>query len=119
MTLYGITEDYDYNQTHKRHRLMLWSAPFMSTPEGEALSLPKNNGYMIDTGYDKIRVECPAPRTSDNFREVDEAINKALNEHYDAQLASAFETAAAAVEKPAAAVAAPYRPNGKSVIRKR
>lgn len=82
MTHYGIIEDYDYNETHKRHRLSLWSGPFASVREGEAYSLPKGNGYMVNLGYgDKVRVTCPSPRTSENWIEVDEAINKALNDH--------------------------------------
>lgn len=80
MTHYGIIEDYDYNQTHKRHRLSLWSGPFASIREGEAYSLPKGNGYMVALEYGgKVRVACPSPRTDENYSEVDEAINKALN----------------------------------------
>ncbi len=82
MTRYGIISDYDYNLTHKRERLTIWSGSFMSDYEGEAYSLPKNNGYMVNLGYgDKVRVTCPTPRTDKNYNEVDEAINKALNGH--------------------------------------
>jgi hypothetical protein len=84
MTRYGIIEDYDYNQTHKRHRLTIWSGSFMSDREGEAYSLPKNDGYMIGLEYgDKVRVECPAPRNSTNYIAVDDAINAALNNHFN------------------------------------
>lgn len=80
MTRYGIIEDYDYNLTHKRNKLTIWSGGFMSDREGVAYSLPKNDGYMITLEYgDKVRVECPVPRTSDNYNEVDKAINVALN----------------------------------------
>jgi hypothetical protein len=82
MTRYGIIEDYEYNLTHKRHRLTIWSGSFMSDRDGEAYSLPNGNGYMVSLEYgDKVRVECPAPRTSENYNEVDKAINDALNAH--------------------------------------
>jgi len=82
MTHYGITVDHDYNLTHKRKRLMLWSGSFMSTYEGEGFSLPKGDGYMIDLGYgDKVRVECPVERTDVNYQEQDKAINEAVNKH--------------------------------------
>ena len=90
MTVYGITEDYDYTSTHKRERLMIWSGAFMSTYEGEALSLPNGAGYMV-TVYGsyflepvKVRVACPSPRTDANYQEVDAAIGAALNTHHTA-----------------------------------
>lgn len=80
MTHYGIIEDYDYNQTHKRHRLTLWSGMFASVREGEAYSLPNGKGYMVRLEYgEKVRVSCPSPRNSENYMHVDEAINRALN----------------------------------------
>lgn len=80
MTRYGITEDYEYNATHKRKRLMLWSGSFMSDYEGEALSLPKGDGYMANLGYgDKVRVTAPVERTDANYQEQDKAFNDALN----------------------------------------
>ena len=92
MTRYGITEDHEYNATHKRKRIMLWSAPFMSTFEGEAFSLPKGDGFMITTyGGDKVRVECPVERTDENYREQDKAINTALNKHRLEYLRSQIE----------------------------
>lgn len=79
---FGIIEDDEYNATHKRHRLTLWSGAFAIQREGEAYSLPKNDGYMVSLEYgDKVRVTCPAPRDDENYREVDEAINTALNAH--------------------------------------
>lgn len=87
MTQYGIIEDYDYNATHKRKRLTLWSGPFASVREGEAYSLPKGDGYMVTLEYgDKVRVECPVERTNENYIEQDEAFNKALNKHRLEQL---------------------------------
>lgn len=83
MTHFGMIEDYDYNVTHKRHRMSIWSGPFMSNREGVAYSLPKSDGYMITLEYgDKVRVSCPAPRNDVNYQEVDKAINDALNEHF-------------------------------------
>lgn len=93
MTRYGIIEDYDYNQTHKRERLTIWSGSFMSDREGEAYSLPKNDGYMLRLEYgDKVRVECPTPRTSENYNEVDKAINVALNKARLEYLRSQIDT---------------------------
>lgn len=82
---YGVTTDYDYNETHKRERLDVWSGPFMSEWEGSALSLPKGDGYMVTLyGGKKVRVSCPTPRTDENYLEVDAAINAALREHHEA-----------------------------------
>lgn len=92
MTHYGIIEDYAYNATHKRKRLTLWSGPFASVREGEAYSLPKGDGYMVTLEYgDKIRVECPVERTSENFIEQDKAFNVALNRHRLEYLRSRIE----------------------------
>lgn len=82
MTHYGIIEDYDYNATHKRKRLTLWSGPFASVREGEAYSLPKGDGYMVTLEYgEKVRVTCPVERTDENYQEQDKAFNVALNRH--------------------------------------
>jgi hypothetical protein len=82
-TLYGVATDYDYTGTHKRERLTIWSSPFMSTYEGDALALPKQDGYMVTTYVgEKIRVSCPVPRNASTFGAIDEAINTALNDHY-------------------------------------
>lgn len=83
MTNYGVMTDYEYNATHKRDRLTIWSAPFMSTREGEAYSLPKGDGYMITLEYGaKLRVACPTPRNDTNYVEIDAAINVAMNDYY-------------------------------------
>lgn len=82
MTHYGISVDSEYNATHKRERISVWSGQFMGTWEAEGYSLPKRNGYMLTTyNGDKVRVECPL-RTADNYREVDVAISAALHEHF-------------------------------------
>lgn len=83
MTRYGIMQDYDYTASHKRERLTIWSGPFASVREGEAYSLPKGDGYMVNLEYGgKVRVSCPTPRTDATYEEVDKAINDALNEHF-------------------------------------
>jgi hypothetical protein len=79
----GVTTDYDYTATHKRERLSLWSGPFSSVREGEAYSLPRGDGYMITLEYGgKIRVTCPAPRTDENYLEIDEALRVAVNAYF-------------------------------------
>lgn len=79
MTSYGVATDYDYTATHKRERLSIWSGPFFSVYEGEAFTLPKRDGYMVTTyNGDRIRVTCPAPRTDENYQQVDDAIAAAL-----------------------------------------
>lgn len=82
--MFGITEDYDYNATHKRTRITVWSGPWSSTWEADGFSLPKGDGYMLTTyNGDKVRVSCPL-RGDDNYREVDAAISEALAAHYAA-----------------------------------
>ena len=81
MTKYGVTSDYEYNATHRRERLDIWSGPFCDVWEAEAYSLA--GGYMLTThSGDKVRVVCPTPRQDDNYEEIDAAINEALNKHY-------------------------------------
>lgn len=71
----------EYASKFGRQTLTLWSGAFMSTPEGTATELPKHNGFMVDKTYGPtIRVECESPRTDENCRRVDDAINAALGE---------------------------------------
>jgi hypothetical protein len=108
---YGIMEDYDYNQSHKRKRLTVWSGPFASVREGEAYSLPKGDGYMLTLEYgDKIRVTCPVERTNETYLEQDKAFNDALNAHYG-------ETPA--VSEPEPEPAKPFKHNGKRILSRR
>jgi len=80
---FGITTDYEYSATHKRHRLDVWSGAWFSAWEATALELPKHDGYMLTTySGDKLRVTCPAPRTAENYESVDAAISAALNAYY-------------------------------------
>ena len=84
MTTFGVATDYEWRGTHKTDRLTIWSGPFMSVYEGEAISLPNGAGYMVyvyQSGR-KVRVSCPSPRDDTNYREVDDAISEALNAHY-------------------------------------
>lgn len=79
---YGVTTNYDYNETHKRDRIDVWSGAFSSLWEAEGYSLPGGDGYML-TRYngDKVRVTCPTPRTDNTFRAVDAAVSAALRAH--------------------------------------
>lgn len=89
---YGIIEDHAHNKTHKRKRLTLWSGTFMTDYEGEAFSLPKGDGYMVNLGYgDKVRVVAPVERTDENYQEQDKAFNDALNRHRLEQLRAEIE----------------------------
>lgn len=110
MTRYGIIMDEDYNATHKRKRFTVWSGPFASNLEGEGVSLPKGDGYMITMYYgDKVRVECPVERTGATYEEQDKAINEALNKHYGTYVEPV------AVQEPAK----PFISNGKRVLNRR
>ena len=68
----------EYSPLFGRERLTLWSGPFCSQFEGSAIELPGHNGYMVEADGRRCRVECESPRTEENFRRVDEAINEAL-----------------------------------------
>lgn len=83
MTYYGVMTDYEHNLTHKLERLQVWCGPFASIWVAEANELPRHSGYMLSLyGDEKLRVECPSPRTSENYEQIDAAINAALNAHY-------------------------------------
>lgn len=80
---YGVSTDYDYNASHKRDRITVWSPPFASTYEAEGYSLPGGDGYMLTTyNGDKVRVTCPTPRTDETYEAVDKAVSDALNAHH-------------------------------------
>jgi hypothetical protein len=80
---YGVTSDYEYNATHKRDKIRVWSGAFFSVFEAEGYSLPGGDGYMLTTyNGDKVRVTCPARRNGDNYRKVDAAVSAALRAHY-------------------------------------
>lgn len=81
---YGVTSDYDYNATHKRDRIDVWSGAFYSVWEAVGYSLPSRNGYMLETyNGDRIKVLCPI-RDDEAYIEVDTAVSKALNHHFGA-----------------------------------
>lgn len=69
----------EYAPRFGRQVLTLWSPPFASVFEGEAVELPAHDGYMVTT-FDgrKVRVACDAPRTDENFLRVDSAIETAV-----------------------------------------
>lgn len=82
--MYGVRTEYEKNEGKKRDYLTVWSGPFFSVWEADGVSLP-SGGYMLTTYNDtKVRVECPSPRTEDNYKQVDQAISEALTKHYDA-----------------------------------
>lgn len=83
MTRYAVATDYDWQRTHKTDRLTVWSGAFASQYEGEAISLPRGDGYMVHLYYgDKVRVSCPVGRTDDNYMQIDQAISGAINAHF-------------------------------------
>lgn len=78
---FSVASDDEYNATHARDRITIWSPPYCSTYEGYGLSLP-SGGYMLTTYHgEKIRVECPSPRTDANYAEVDAAVSAAMEQH--------------------------------------
>jgi hypothetical protein len=80
--MYGVMDDYEYNATHKRRRILVWSGPFYSVFEADGYSLPRRDGYMLTTyNGDKIRVACPI-RSDETWQETDKAIDAALTAHY-------------------------------------
>ena len=79
MTLYGVTTNYEYNASHRRDRVDVWSGGFMSDHEATGYSC--GDGYMLHLDYGgKVRVQCPIPRNDVNYIEVDAAINAAMNQ---------------------------------------
>jgi hypothetical protein len=86
MTRYGVATDYEYNETHKRDRITVWSQAFMESFEAEGYSLPRRDGYMLTTyNGDTVRVTCPVPRNENNYQEVDRAVSDALDAHHAAR----------------------------------
>lgn len=84
MTYFGMTEDYEYDATHKRHRIRVWEGPFMSNLVADGFELPRGDGYMLTTyNGDKVRVTCPVIRTDENYEQQDAAIHHALSAHFD------------------------------------
>ena len=73
----GLSIRDEYDTRSGRQRLTLWSGSFCSDYEGEAVELPKHDGYMVDVYGKKFRVHCASPRTEENYKEVDAAITNA------------------------------------------
>lgn len=81
---YGVRDE--YTPVFGRQTLTLWSGWFASDYEGSALELPRHNGYMVTTWIgEKVRVECESPRTDKNYERVDDAINAAVNAHWESR----------------------------------
>ena len=80
MSKYGVRSEYEYNATHKRDCITVWSGPFYPDYEATGLALPGNAGYMLTLYFGgKVRVECPCPRTDENYQEVDAAVCAAMD----------------------------------------
>lgn len=80
---FGVMSDDEYNATHLRDRITVWSGPFYEVYEAEGYSLPNDDGYMLTTyNGDKVRVSTFPPRDTDTYEAIDAAINDALNAHY-------------------------------------
>lgn len=79
---YSIRDE--YAPKFGRQRLTLWGGSFASDHYGDALELPKRDGYMV-TLYDgrKVRVTCETPRTEENYLSVDAAISEAVTADND------------------------------------
>ena len=85
---FAVSDDYDYNETHKRRRIQVWGGSWWSVWVAEGLSLPKGDGFMLRTyNGDRVRVTCPIVRTDDNYEQVDRAINDALVAHFEIEKA--------------------------------
>jgi hypothetical protein len=81
MKRYAVATDYDYNRTHKRDCITVWSGQFCQEYEGTGLALPCDVGNMLTLyGGIKLRVACPCPRTEANYQDVDAAISAAIAE---------------------------------------
>lgn len=71
----------EYAPRFGRQVLTLWSGAYASDYEGSAWELPRHDGFMVALdayGDRRVRVECEAPRTDDNFLRVDAAISEAV-----------------------------------------
>lgn len=84
---YGVMTDYEYTATHKRERITVWSPPFASVFEAEGYARPGSSRYHLTTyNGDRVTVQLPrgitAPRTDENFHEIDRAISEHLSAHY-------------------------------------
>lgn len=85
-TKYCVSTNYEYNEKHKRDCITVWSGAFADVYEATGLGLPRNAGYMLTTyNDDKIRVECPCPRTDANYKAVDAAVCAAIAKSYREQ----------------------------------
>lgn len=79
----GVRSEHEKNARLKRDYITVWSGVFCEVFEADGVSLPKANGYMLTTyNGDNVRVDCPSPRTEDNYLLVDKAVIDALNSHY-------------------------------------
>jgi hypothetical protein len=47
MTKFSVATDYEYNKTHKRDAISVWSGAFCQDWEASGIALPGNRGYML------------------------------------------------------------------------
>lgn len=81
---YGIVTEQSENGLGQW--VAVWSGAFMSTFEGQGLGRPGAKQITISLEWrDKVVVKLPEgvtfPRTDENYTEIDDAINAAINEH--------------------------------------
>lgn len=86
MTNYAVATNYD-ESTAKRERITVWSGVFASDFEADGYANHGARTYSLTTyAGDKVAARLPegitAPRTGDNFQQIDQAISDALNAHY-------------------------------------
>lgn len=75
--IYSIRDE--YKPIFGRQILTIWSGNFASDYEGVAIERPNHSGFLVKLTNRKITVLCTSPRTPENFNEVDNAINHAIN----------------------------------------
>lgn len=88
MNKFAVATDYEA-QTAKRDRLTVWSGFAASTFEASGYA---NNGAktysLTDFSGERVSVKLPdgvtAPRTDENYVQIDKAISDALVEHFKA-----------------------------------
>lgn len=82
---YSIMTDYD-RSTEKREQIIVWSGPFASGWEARGSAANGASHYeMTDYSGKRFRAKLPegvtAPRTEENFQQIDAAISAAYDAH--------------------------------------
>ena len=84
-THYGIRTEYE-ERTEDRDRITAWSGAFMSTFEAKGTARTGSTFYtMYDYSGKRFRVNLPegvtAPRTDENYEQIDRAISERYAAH--------------------------------------